>query len=99
MSRPTGYLQPISASPTRAVLRMSALRRPPSCREFRSGSAAGPEFGYRPSELEWAAIWKPLTKVVFSTTLSAVEGHARLASGGLAEEIERLRPEPRATDN
>jgi dihydrofolate reductase len=46
------------------------------------------------SMLEWAAVWKPLPKVVFSTTLSAVEGHARLASGGLAEEIERLRAEP-----
>jgi dihydrofolate reductase len=46
------------------------------------------------SELEFAAIWKPLPKVVFSTTLSAVHGHARLASGGLAEEIERLRAEP-----
>jgi dihydrofolate reductase len=32
--------------------------------------------------------------VVFSTTLSAVEGNARLASGGLAEVIERLRAEP-----
>jgi hypothetical protein len=38
--------------------------------------------------LEWAAIWKPLPKVVFSTTLPAVQGHARLASGGLAEEID-----------
>ena len=37
---------------------------------------------------------KPLPKVVFSTTLSAVQGTARLASGGLAEEIERLRAEP-----
>ena len=46
------------------------------------------------SRLEWAALWKPLPKVVFSTTLSAVQGHARLASGGLAEEIERLRAEP-----
>jgi dihydrofolate reductase len=46
------------------------------------------------SELEWSAIWKPLPKVVFSTTLSAVQGHARLASGGLAEEIGRLRAEP-----
>jgi hypothetical protein len=36
------------------------------------------------SELEWAAIWKPLPKVVFSTTLSAVQGNARLASAGLA---------------
>ncbi|MFJ2111853.1 MULTISPECIES: dihydrofolate reductase family protein [unclassified Streptomyces] len=43
---------------------------------------------------EWAAIWKPLPKVVFSTTLSAVRGNARLVSGGLAEEIERLRAEP-----
>ena len=32
------------------------------------------------SMLEWAAIWKPLPKVVFSTTLSAVRGNARLAS-------------------
>jgi len=46
------------------------------------------------SMLEWAAIWKPLPKVVFSTTLSAVQGNARLASGGPAEEIERLRAEP-----
>jgi dihydrofolate reductase len=46
------------------------------------------------SMLEWAAIWKPLPKVVFSTTLQAVQGNARLASGGLAEEIERLRAEP-----
>src|SRR4051795_1347655 len=46
------------------------------------------------SKLEWAALWKPLPKVVFSTTLSAVQGNARLASGGLAEEIERLRAEP-----
>ncbi|GGZ36951.1 deaminase [Streptomyces inusitatus] len=43
---------------------------------------------------EWAAIWKPLPKVVFSTTLSTVRGSARLASGGLPEEIERLRAEP-----
>jgi dihydrofolate reductase len=46
------------------------------------------------AELEWAALWKPLPKVVFSTTLSEVQGNARLASGGLAEEIERLRAEP-----
>jgi len=45
------------------------------------------------AELEWAALWKPLPKVVFSTTLSAVQGNARLVSGGLADEIERLRAE------
>ncbi|MEU7469477.1 dihydrofolate reductase family protein [Streptomyces sp. NPDC044984] len=46
------------------------------------------------STLEWTALWKPLPKVVFSTTLSAVQGNARLASSGLTEEIERLRAEP-----
>jgi hypothetical protein len=46
------------------------------------------------AELEWAALWNPLPKVVFSTTLSAVRGNARLASGGLAEEIARLVPSP-----
>jgi dihydrofolate reductase len=48
--------------------------------------------------LEWAAIWKRIPKVVFSTTLSAVQGNARLASGGLAAEIERLRAEPAEGD-
>jgi dihydrofolate reductase len=43
---------------------------------------------------EWAALWNPLPKVVFSRTLTEVQGNARLASGGLAEEIERLRAEP-----
>jgi len=46
------------------------------------------------AEREWAALWNPLPKVVFSTTLSAVQGNARLAAGGLVEEIERLRAEP-----
>jgi dihydrofolate reductase len=50
------------------------------------------------STLEFAAIWKALPKVVFSTTLSAVQGNARLASGGVAEEIERLRAEPAEGD-
>jgi dihydrofolate reductase len=46
------------------------------------------------SMLTWAALWKAIPKVVFSTTLSAVQGNAHLASRGLAEEIERLRAEP-----
>ncbi len=46
----------------------------------------------------WTALWKPLPKVVFSRTLSAVQGNARLASGSLAQEIERLRAEPEAGD-
>jgi dihydrofolate reductase len=44
--------------------------------------------------LEWAALWKPLPKVVFSTTLPVAQGNARLAAEDLAQEIERLRSEP-----
>jgi dihydrofolate reductase len=51
-----------------------------------------------PSLLEWAGYWKPLPKVVFSSTLSAVQGNARLATEGLGEEIERLRAEPAEGD-
>jgi dihydrofolate reductase len=38
----------------------------------------------------WAEVWNPLPKLVFSRTLTAVQGNARLATGGLAEEIARL---------
>lgn len=43
------------------------------------------------AEREWAVLWKQVPKVVFSTTLSEVQGNARLAPGGVAAEIERLR--------
>ncbi|MEU8777391.1 dihydrofolate reductase family protein [Streptomyces sp. NPDC048606] len=46
------------------------------------------------AEREWVALWNPLPKVVFSTTLTTVRGNARLASGDPAREIERLRAEP-----
>jgi dihydrofolate reductase len=46
------------------------------------------------AELEWAALWNPLPKVVFSTTLTRLQGNARLATRGLAEEIQRLRAQP-----
>jgi dihydrofolate reductase len=46
-----------------------------------------------PAEREWTALWKPLPKVVFSASLSSVQGNARLAMGDLAEEVERLRAE------
>ena len=47
------------------------------------------------AELEFAALWKALPKVVFSTTLTEVRGsNIRLATGSLAEEIERRRAEP-----
>jgi dihydrofolate reductase len=50
------------------------------------------------SMLEWAALWKAIPKVVFSTTLSSVQGDARLASRGVADEIEELRAAPRQGD-
>jgi dihydrofolate reductase len=50
--------------------------------------------GFDDAEREWAALWNPLPKVVFSRSLTEVEAPARLATGGLAEEIERLRAEP-----
>lgn len=46
------------------------------------------------AELEWAAMWTALPKVVFSTSLSAVQGSYRLATGDVAAEIERWRAEP-----
>lgn len=46
------------------------------------------------AEREWIALWNPLPKVVFSNTLSDVQGNARLATRSLGEEIERLRAEP-----
>lgn len=46
------------------------------------------------AEREWIALWNPLPKVVFSTTLTAVQGNARLATGGVGDEIARLRAEP-----
>jgi dihydrofolate reductase len=45
-------------------------------------------------ELEFARLWQALPKVVFSTTLSTVEGNARLVRGGLADEVARLKAEP-----
>jgi dihydrofolate reductase len=41
-------------------------------------------------ELEFARLWQALPKVVFSSTLESVAGNARLATGGLAEELAGL---------
>lgn len=43
---------------------------------------------------QWLGLWNALPKVVFSSSLSAVRGNARLADSGLADEIARLRAEP-----
>jgi dihydrofolate reductase len=44
-------------------------------------------------EIEFAEIWKPLPKLVFSRTLDQVEGNARLATGDVAEEVARIKEE------
>ena len=45
-------------------------------------------------EREWAELWKATPKLVFSTTLDAVEGNATLHRDGAREEVERLKREP-----
>jgi dihydrofolate reductase len=56
------------------------------------------ETDQRPSasepELEFARIWKGLSKIVFSSTLEEVEGNATLATGSPAEELAGLRQKP-----
>lgn len=46
------------------------------------------------AELEFARIWRPIPKVVFSRTLNSVAGNARLATDDIATEICRLRDQP-----
>jgi dihydrofolate reductase len=45
-------------------------------------------------EAEFAQIWRALPKIVFSRTLTRVEGNARLAEGSVEEEVARLKREP-----
>jgi dihydrofolate reductase len=52
----------------------------------------GPSIGA--TALEFARIWQALPKIVFSTTLDRVEGNARLARGGIAEEVAELKEQP-----
>jgi dihydrofolate reductase len=44
-------------------------------------------------EREFARIWKPIPKLVFSTTLNEVEGKATIAAEGVVEEVDRLKAE------
>lgn len=41
--------------------------------------------------LEWQRLWNAVPKLVFSNTLTEVEGNHVLAAGTLAEELDRLR--------
>jgi dihydrofolate reductase len=43
-----------------------------------------------PVEREFAEVWRALPRIVFSNTLDAVEGDARLATGSLADEVSAL---------
>ena len=45
-------------------------------------------------EDEFARIWQDLPRIVFSSTLEKVEGNARLARDGLADEVAKLKEEP-----
>ncbi len=53
-----------------------------------------PELGANPTTLEFAELWKALPKIVFSSTLTRVEGNARLARGDVATELADLRHAP-----
>ena len=44
--------------------------------------------------VEFAHIWKPKPKVVFSTTLDKVEWNSRLVKDDVAEEVAKLKQEP-----
>ena len=43
--------------------------------------------------LDFARIWNPMPKVVFSTTLRAVQWNSRLVSGDVADALSRVRTE------
>lgn len=46
-----------------------------------------------PAMVEFAQIWNPMPKVVFSSTLDSVQWNSRLARGDVGDEVERLRAE------
>jgi dihydrofolate reductase len=45
-------------------------------------------------EIEYAHIWKDMEKIVFSKTLKKVGWNSRLASGNIAEEVNRPKAQP-----
>lgn len=52
---------------------------------------AGQQPGVAPAELQFARRWLDMPKVVFSSTLSSVDGNARLFVGDVVTEISRLK--------
>jgi dihydrofolate reductase len=49
-----------------------------------------------PLQLEFAPIWRAIPKVVFSSSLTTVEGNARLARKDVADEAAELKNQPGA---
>ena len=49
-----------------------------------------PDDSWGATEREFARVWQSLPKIVFSSTLDAVEGNARLAGGDPADELAQL---------
>jgi dihydrofolate reductase len=49
--------------------------------------------GVTPAEIEYAHRWRDMPKVVFSSTITAVDGNARLVTGDAVTEITRLKAE------
>lgn len=49
-----------------------------------------PEMRSTPELAEFADVWAPIPKVVFSRSLDRVEGNARLAEASVAEEVARV---------
>ena len=47
--------------------------------------------GATPAQIEFARRWRDMPKVVFSSTISAVDGNARLVTGDAVTEITRLK--------
>ena len=47
-----------------------------------------------PAMVEFARIWKPKPKIVFSTTLDRVEWNGRLVRDNAADEVARLKAQP-----
>jgi dihydrofolate reductase len=67
-------------------------------RLYEDMAAFWPTAGENPAapeiEKEYARIWKPKPKVVFSTTLKQVGWNARLVKGNIADEVHKLKEQP-----
>ncbi len=104
-----GYVEPESGNPGWAIpdeelhRHFNALEREIDLhlygrRMYELMAAYWPNADENPSapshEADYARIWKAVPKVVFSATLSTVQGNARIVSGDPVEEVARLKAQP-----